>query len=95
MRALGASVWSSNGAALQQIRQMNQQWSGTEDCRIERPQPLSDGLSGAISKIVEEGHAVGDVEAVPGMSEQLAASTEQANRMLPSRQCSTVCLHRT
>jgi hypothetical protein len=82
VRALGASVWSSNGAALQQIRQMNQQWSGTEDCHIERPQRLAEGLAGAISRIVEDGHAVGDVEAVPGMNEELADSTEQANRML-------------
>jgi len=82
VRALGASVWSSNGAALQQIRQMNQQRSGTEDCHIERPQRLAEGLTGAISKIVEDRHAIGDVEAVPGINEQLAASTEQANSML-------------
>jgi hypothetical protein len=82
VRALGATVWSNNPAALQQIEQINRQWSGTEDCRIERPQALAQGLAGAVSTIVENGHAVGGLEAVPKMNEQLAASTEQANRML-------------
>jgi|CZKF01.1.fsa_nt_gi hypothetical protein len=82
VRALGASVWSNNRAALQQIQQMNQQWSGTENCQIEPTKSLADGLGGAVSLIVQNGHAVGGVEPVPGMNDQLAASTEQANRML-------------
>ncbi|HZL25412.1 MAG TPA: hypothetical protein VFC39_02660 [Acidobacteriaceae bacterium] len=82
VRALGATVWSTNRPALQQIQQMNQQWAGTENCQIQPPKSLADGLSGAVSMVVENGHAVGGVEPVPGMNEQLAASTEQANRML-------------
>jgi hypothetical protein len=82
VRALGATVWSNNRAALQQIQQMNQQWSGTENCQIEPSKSLADGLGGAVSLIVPNGHAVGGVEPVPGMNDQLAASTEQANRLL-------------
>jgi hypothetical protein len=82
VRALGATVWSTNRAALQQIQQMNQQWAGTENCQIEAPKSLADGLGGALPQIVQNGHAVGAVELVPGMNDQLAASTQQANSML-------------
>lgn len=82
VRALGATVWSTNRAALQQIQQMNQQWSGTENCQIEQPKSLADGLGGALPLIVQNGHAIGAVEPVPGMNDQLASSTQQANSML-------------
>lgn len=82
VRALSATVWSNNRAALQQIQQMNQQWAGTENCQIEPSKSLADDLGGEVSLIVQNGHAVGGVEPVPGMNDQLAASTEQANRLL-------------
>jgi hypothetical protein len=82
IRALNATVWSTNQAALQQIRQMNQQWSGTEDCKIVPPQALQQGLGGAVEKIVPGGHAIGSVEPVPGLSDQMDQATQQANQML-------------
>ncbi len=82
VRALGATVWSTNRAALQQIRQINEQWAGTEDCQIEPPKTLAEGFAFIVGKIIENGRVVGGVEPVPGLSDQLAASVQQANRML-------------
>jgi hypothetical protein len=82
IRALGATVWSTNRVALQQIQQMNQQWAGTENCQIEQPQTLAQGLGGAVAKVVENGHAVGSVEPVSGLTDKMEISVEQANRML-------------
>ena len=82
IRALGATVSSTNRAALAQIQQMNQQWAGTENCQIEQPQALAQGLGGAVAKIVQNGYAVGSVEPVPGLTDQMDAAAQQANQML-------------
>ena len=82
IRALGTTVWSTNRAALAQIQQINQQWAGTENCQIEQPQTFEQGLVGAIAKIVQNGHAVGSVEPVPGLTDQMDAAAQQANQML-------------
>ena len=40
--------------ALQQIQQINQQWSGTENCQIEQPKSLAEIVAGALGRIVPD-----------------------------------------
>jgi hypothetical protein len=80
--ALGTSFWSTNRAVLQQIDQQNHRPYSAIDCPIQQPSPMSQGLAGAVTKIMPDGQAVGELQPVPGLSDKLQASVEQANQQL-------------
>ena len=82
---LGTSLWSSNRAVLQQVEQSNRQPYSAINCPIEQPRSLAAGLPEVVSKVIPEGHAVGEVQSVPDLSDQLAASVRFANQQMGSR----------
>jgi hypothetical protein len=80
--ALGTTFWSDNRAVLQQVEQQNRRSYSATNCSVEQPFRLADSLGTQVSKVIPDGHLEGSVQAVPGLSERLAAEVEQASRQL-------------
>jgi hypothetical protein len=79
------SFWSDNRMALQQVEQQNQRPYSAIDCKVEQPSTVAEGLPKIISRFIADGHAVGAVQPVPGLSERLGAEVQQANQQLGGR----------
>jgi hypothetical protein len=78
----GTSLWSTSRPVLQQIEETNNRQFSNINCRIIQTKPLSQMLSEAAPKLIEGGTPVGDMVPVPGLSDNLAASVQQANQQL-------------
>ena len=83
--ALGTTFWSTNRNVLQQVDQSNRGQFSATNCPIEQTSTVAQSLPSAVAKVVPEGHAVGQVEAVPGLSDRLTAEVAQANQQLGGR----------
>jgi hypothetical protein len=81
----GTALWSTNRQVLQQVDQTNHGQYSNINCPIVQTKPLSQMLSEAAPKLIEGATPVGQTVPVPGMSDQLAASVQQANQQLGGR----------
>jgi hypothetical protein len=78
----GTAIWSTNRQVLQQVDETNHRPYSNINCPIVQTKPLSQMLSEAAPKLIDGGTPVGQTVPVPGMSDQLAASVQQANQQL-------------
>jgi hypothetical protein len=78
----GTAIWSTNRQVLQQLEETNHRPYSAIDCPIVQTKPLSQMLLEAAPKLIPGATAAGQAVPVPGLSDQLAASVEQANQQL-------------
>ncbi|MEO6965107.1 MAG: hypothetical protein ABI076_04320, partial [Acidobacteriaceae bacterium] len=76
-----ATFWSSNRSALQQRAAFSQQWK-LAPCTIEQPKTIAQVFETLVPHLMKNGHAVGQLEPVPGLSEELPKAVEKANQQL-------------
>jgi hypothetical protein len=75
-----ATYWSNNQMANRQRAAVSQTWHF--NCTVTQPKPLAAALAEAAEKASQDGHAVGSVEAVPGLSPNLPQIVAGANELL-------------
>jgi hypothetical protein len=78
----GTAIWSTNRQVLQQLEETNRRPYSAINCPIVQTKPLSQMLSEAAPQLIQGAAPVGQAGPVPGMSDQLAASVQQANQQL-------------
>ena len=80
-----ATMSTNSQAFLQQKQRMMSDFRGAFHCTIARPEPLAALLSESAAKIAPGTHPVGQMEPVPGLSDELPQIVDGANRPGGSR----------
>ena len=75
------SMWATNPAALQQMRQYYQGHTA-QNCRLEPPKPMAEGLAAAVPKLVPGSQVIGSLQPIPGLTEHLPVVLAQVNQQL-------------
>ena len=75
-----ASMSSNSQAFLQQKQNIMRNFKGAFNCSLEQPQPLAASLPEGAAKIAPETHIVGQVEHVPGLSDEIPQIVAGANQ---------------
>ena len=80
-----ATMFSNSQSFLQQKQRMISDFRGAFHCTIARPEPLAALLSEGVAKIAPGMHSVGQVEPVPGLSEEIPQIVAGANQLNGAR----------
>jgi hypothetical protein len=75
-----ASMSSNNQAFVQQKQAVMRNFKGAFNCSVEQPMPLSENLTEAATKLVPGAQIVGQVQPVPGLSDEVPTLVSSANQ---------------
>ena len=75
-----ANMWTNNQPFLQQKQNIMRNFKGAFNCSIEQPKPLSVAMPEGAAKLVPGARVEGQVEPVPGLSNELPQIVAGANR---------------
>lgn len=77
---VSATMSSNSQAFLQQKEGVMRNFHGTFECSLDQPKPLSASLQEGAAKLFPDAQAVGAVQNIPGLSDELSAIVAGANQ---------------